>query len=123
MLVKGIIMLPTYRLRKEARAAVLTSKRAIDANRQSNREELLRSSAVREKQNLDEKVACVTFFKFRIIIDSHYVLSEDALMKATNDVTEALQRTIGLMQGELERSVLSSQLLGNTASACPRLRH
>ena len=37
---------------------------------------------------------------------------EDALMKATNDVTEALQRTIGLMQGELERSVLSTQLLG-----------
>ena len=38
--------------------------------------------------------------------------SEDALMKATNDVTEALQRTLGLMQGELERSVLSTQLLG-----------
>lgn len=34
-------------------------------------------------------------------------------MTTTNDVTEALQRTIGLMQGELERSVLSSQLLGN----------
>ena len=116
-------MLLTYRLRKEARAAVLTSKRAINANRQSNREELLRSSAVREKQNLDEKVACVTFFKFRIIIDSHHLFSEDALMKATNDVTEALQRTIGLMQGELERSVLSSQLLGNTAPACPPLRH
>ena len=33
-------------------------------------------------------------------------------MKANNDVTEALQRTIGLMQGELERSVLSTQLLG-----------
>ena len=33
-------------------------------------------------------------------------------MKANNDVTAALQRTIGLMQGELERSVLSTQLLG-----------
>lgn len=33
-------------------------------------------------------------------------------MKANNDVTETLQRTIGLMQGELERSVLSTQLLG-----------
>lgn len=33
-------------------------------------------------------------------------------MKANNNVTEALQRTIGLMQAELERSVLSSQLLG-----------
>lgn len=33
-------------------------------------------------------------------------------MKANNNVTEALQRTIGLMQKELEQSVLSSQLLG-----------
>lgn len=33
-------------------------------------------------------------------------------MKANNDVTDTLQRTIGLMQGELERSVLSTQLLG-----------
>lgn len=33
-------------------------------------------------------------------------------MKVNNNVTEALQRTIGLMQVELERSVLSSQLLG-----------
>jgi hypothetical protein len=34
------------------------------------------------------------------------------LMKANRDATEALQRTIGLMQKELERSVLSTQLLG-----------
>lgn len=47
-------------------------------------------------------------------------ISEDALMQATNDVTEALQRTIGLMQGELERSVLSSQLLGNAQSTSIR---
>ena len=34
-------------------------------------------------------------------------------MKANNDVTEALRRTIDLMQGELERSVLSTQMLGS----------
>ncbi|PIL23507.1 hypothetical protein GSI_14819 [Ganoderma sinense ZZ0214-1] len=81
------------RLRRDMRAATLASKRAIDAQQTSRREELLRSSAVKEKQTLNEKV------------------TEDALMKATNDVTEALQRTLGLMQGELERSVLSTQLL------------
>jgi len=32
-------------------------------------------------------------------------------MKANNDVTEALRRTVNLMQGELERSVLSTQML------------
>lgn len=37
-------------------------------------------------------------------------------MDASNDVTEALQRTINLMQGELERSVLSVQMLGKYAS-------
>lgn len=86
-------------MRKEMRAAVLASKKVIDANQLSNREELLRSSAVKEKQTLNEKV------------------TEDALMKANNDVTEALQRTITLMQGELERSVLSSQLLESSTAS------
>ena len=40
--------------------------------------------------------------------------SEDALMTTSNNVTEALQRTLTLMQGELEKSVLSSQLLGES---------
>ncbi|EKM58156.1 uncharacterized protein PHACADRAFT_90155 [Phanerochaete carnosa HHB-10118-sp] len=44
-------------MRKESRAALLASKRAIDASGTSNREELLRSSAVKEKQNLSEQVA------------------------------------------------------------------
>ncbi|KAI0656886.1 Sec20-domain-containing protein [Cubamyces menziesii] len=92
------------RLRKDMRAAVLASKRAIDSQQTSRREELLRSSALSEKQqqqqqSLNEKV------------------TEDALMKANNDVTEALQRTIGLMQGELERSVLSTQLLESSTAA------
>ncbi|KAI8969399.1 hypothetical protein BD414DRAFT_503474 [Trametes punicea] len=87
------------RLRRDMRAAALSSKRTIDSQQLSRREELLRSSAVREKQSLNEKV------------------TEDALMKANNDVTEALQRTIGLMQGELERSVLSTQLLESSTSA------
>ncbi|TFK89043.1 Sec20-domain-containing protein [Polyporus arcularius HHB13444] len=86
------------RLRKDMRAAVLASKRAIDAQQTSRREELLRSSVVREKQTLNEKA------------------TEDAVMKTTNDVTEALQRTLGLMQGELERSVLSTQLLESSTA-------
>ncbi|KAI0642642.1 Sec20-domain-containing protein [Trametes meyenii] len=86
-------------LRKDMRSAVLASKRAIDSQQLSRQEELLRSYVVHEKQTLNEKV------------------TEDALMKANNDVTEALQRTIGLMQGELERSVLSTQLLESSTAA------
>jgi len=37
-------------------------------------------------------------------------------MRANNDVTEALRRTIGLMQGELERSVLSTQMLDSSSA-------
>ena len=33
-------------------------------------------------------------------------------MKAQADVTDALRRTMALMQSELERSVLSTQMLG-----------
>jgi protein transport protein SEC20 len=33
-------------------------------------------------------------------------------MKAQTDVTDALRRTMGLMQRELEQSVLSTQMLG-----------
>lgn len=38
-------------------------------------------------------------------------------MTASNNVTEALQRTLTLMQGELEKSVLSTQLLGASLSS------
>ncbi|KAF9219490.1 hypothetical protein BS17DRAFT_789124 [Gyrodon lividus] len=85
-------------LRKDSRAAVLASKRAIDAQSRSQREELFRSFTVPEKGPSNEKV------------------TEDVLMKANNDVTETLQRTIGLMQKELERSVLSTQLLESSTS-------
>ncbi len=44
------------------RAAVLASKRTIDSQQVSRREELLRSSAVREKQTLNEKVTWVPIF-------------------------------------------------------------
>ncbi|KIJ55654.1 hypothetical protein M422DRAFT_240265 [Sphaerobolus stellatus SS14] len=83
-------------IRKDARIAALTSKRAIDSMAQSAREELLRSSVMNEKK-FDEK-------------------SGDAVMNASNNVTEALRRTIGLMQAELERSVLSAQMLEQSSA-------
>ena len=38
--------------------------------------------------------------------------SEDALMSATSDVTDSLRQTMSMMQQELDRSVLSNQMLG-----------
>jgi len=86
-------------LRKDSRVAVLASKRAIDEQSRSQREALLHSPSIREQATpLSEKV------------------TEDALMKANNNVTEALQRTIILMQKELEQSVLSAQLLESSTA-------
>ncbi|KAG6844313.1 hypothetical protein H0H87_007842, partial [Tephrocybe sp. NHM501043] len=85
-------------LRKDSRAALLSSKRAIDSQSRSRREELMSSSVVSEKVSMNEKV-------------------EDALMKANDDVTDALRRTIDLMQGELERSVLSVQMLDESTAS------
>ncbi|KAK7032606.1 Protein transport protein sec20 [Paramarasmius palmivorus] len=82
------------RLRKESRAALLASKRVIDAMSLSNREVLLQSAAGKQQ-----------------VSDGKGKSREDALMDANNKVTEGLQRTIALMQGELERSVLSVQML------------
>lgn len=81
-------------IKSKMRNALLLSKRNIDSQNASNREQLLRSNAASDEKAVSgEKTA------------------EDALMKANNDVTEALHRTVNLMQGELERSVLSTQML------------
>ncbi|KAG1804142.1 Sec20-domain-containing protein [Suillus variegatus] len=83
-------------LRKNSRAAVLESKHAIDSKSRSQREELLRSPQ-------------------KSTSSSSGKITED-VMKANHDVTEALQRTIGLMQKELERSVMSCQLLESSTA-------
>ncbi|KAJ7155482.1 Sec20-domain-containing protein [Mycena crocata] len=85
-------------LRRDARAALLSSKRTTDSLSKSHREELLSSSAVSEKRDLNEKV------------------TDDALMAASDNVTDAMQRTMALMQGELERSVLSAQMLADSTA-------
>ncbi|KAF8167292.1 Sec20-domain-containing protein [Crassisporium funariophilum] len=86
-------------LRQDTRAALLTSKRAIDARSKSNKEELLAfASVLEEKQSSSEKT------------------TEDSLMQANADVTDALRRTVALMQNELERSVLSTQMLDSSTA-------
>lgn len=73
-----VFMAGLCRMRKESRSALLASKKAIDENKLSNREELLRSSAVREKQDLNEKVTYVipqaphaTFFSYMMAVKMH----------------------------------------------------
>ncbi|KAF9535608.1 Sec20-domain-containing protein [Crepidotus variabilis] len=87
------------RLRRDTRTALLASKRVIDSKSKSNRDELLATSSISEKQTSSEKT------------------TEDVLMKANSDVTDALRRTVALMQSELEKSVLSTQLLDSSTKS------
>jgi protein transport protein SEC20 len=92
------------------RAALLASKRAIDSKASSNREELLRSSVLKQTRTSDGKATYVMKHIFMGPLSCGR--REDAVMKAQTDVTGALRGTMGLMQKELERSVLSTQMLG-----------
>ncbi|KAF8674001.1 Sec20 protein [Rhizoctonia solani] len=86
------------RIKSDSRAALLASKRAIDSDARSRRDELLGSAALQQKRAAEAEA-----HKQRA--------TEDKLMAASDDVTEALRRTTRLMQQELERSVLSTQML------------
>jgi protein transport protein SEC20 len=92
------------------RAALLASKRAVDSKASSNREELLRSSVLKQTRASDGKATYVTKYMYLGSLSCSH--REDAVMKAHADVTDALRGTMGLMQKELERSVLSTQMLG-----------
>ena len=52
-----------HSLKKETRTALLASKRNMDAMSISNREELLRSSAILEKKDPNEKVTFVLYLQ------------------------------------------------------------
>ncbi len=92
------------------RSALLASKRAIDSKASSNREELLRSSVLKQSKSPGGKSTYVDQ-SLSLEIRSFY-RREDVVMKARSDVTDALRRTMTLMQSELEKSVLSTQMLG-----------
>lgn len=99
----------------ESRIALLTSKRSIESRSRSNRDELLSSTSSGKDQVVSEKssyVFCPTFYS-----PSYMSFSDDALMKANSDVTDALRRTIALMQTELERSVLTTQILDSSTAS------
>ncbi|KAG8981479.1 hypothetical protein FRB94_008779 [Tulasnella sp. JGI-2019a] len=87
-------------IRKDARGALLASKRTIDSQSRSYKDELLRSNVTNTNPSSKE---------------GEKLQGEDALMKAHNDVTDAFRRTTTLMQQELERSVLTSQMFDESS--------
>ncbi|KAG2008255.1 hypothetical protein CC2G_013707 [Coprinopsis cinerea AmutBmut pab1-1] len=88
-------------LRAKTRSAVLTSKKTIDALQRSSRNELLfqPSTPDSEKQPTNEKY------------------SSDTVEAAQSSLTAAMQRTLTSLQAELERSVLTNQLLQSSTAS------
>lgn len=87
------------------RAALVESKRNQELS--NDRYELDESRLQAEPEETSGFVGWVT--------ERPYTLTprgDDALQTKTNEVTDALRRTTQLMQAELERSVLSVQMLG-----------
>ncbi|KZV98930.1 Sec20-domain-containing protein [Exidia glandulosa HHB12029] len=85
--------------KKDARAALLASKRTIDSLSKDARSQLLqRRQPAADAQKRSDKA------------------TDDAVMEASSQVTDAFRRTMALMQSELERSVLSSQMLEQSTS-------
>ncbi|KAH8113957.1 Sec20-domain-containing protein, partial [Phellopilus nigrolimitatus] len=89
---------PADRMRKDMRAALLHSKKTIDARARTNRDQLFGAAAASASAAAGAK-------------RGQEKATDDVVMQASNDVTGALRRTVGLMQAELERSVLSHQML------------
>lgn len=107
------------RLKKEFRSALLESKRSIDAQTPSHRDELLRSSALQTPGASGAQRGSNTYVPYAeihsFVLNNVEIYREDAVMHASEAVTDALRQTTQLMQQELERSVLSTQLLGSFA--------
>jgi protein transport protein SEC20 len=88
----------TYaRLKKEARAVALSSKKVVDQSAKSRRDELLGSAVYNPGRQEDEKI-------------------DDALMRTNANLTDALRRTEERLRAELDRSMLSTQLLTSQTS-------
>ncbi|KAF8316838.1 Sec20-domain-containing protein [Clavulina sp. PMI_390] len=100
-------------LKKAFRAALLESKRKIDSQTSSYREEMLRSgSGMQASSSRTRGSNSYVVVLVPLTTISHYVFfREDAVMHASEAVTDALRQTTQLMQQELERSILSTQLL------------
>ncbi|KAH8829373.1 Sec20-domain-containing protein [Flagelloscypha sp. PMI_526] len=88
-------------LRQDAQAAVRASKKIIDSQNTSKRDELLHT-VVTDSRSANEKTA------------------EDMLMKKNEDLTGALKRMVDSMQKELETSVLSIQTLEDSTATMNR---
>ncbi|KAG1445025.1 hypothetical protein G6F56_010061 [Rhizopus delemar] len=93
-------------LQTTSRQAILNSKRRINDLEKRNRDELF-GRTVKHNEAFIEQFE----LKQRGVQRSQ---QDDALLRASTDVTEALRRTSSLMQQELEKSTLSATMMAKS---------
>ncbi|KAG2194650.1 hypothetical protein INT47_002334 [Mucor saturninus] len=94
-------------LQVSSRQAILLSKKRVDDQEKKDREELFglgkkNGKSFTEQYELKQRVA-------------HRGQQDDAVLRASSDVTEALKRTSTLMQQELEKSTFSASMLSESS--------
>ncbi|GAA5890860.1 hypothetical protein JCM5296_003445 [Sporobolomyces johnsonii] len=95
---------------KQYRQAVVQSKRQIDASTHLfARDELLSSGASQSGRDSPAPYSRAGMPRSSTPVPGQS--ADDALMSATSDVTEGLRRTLQLMQQEVDRSLVSNELL------------
>jgi protein transport protein SEC20 len=85
-------------LKKDARNALLVSKKNIDQHAKAKRDELFGSAVLAQQQRQQQN-------------NTDNEKTDDALMRTTATLTDALRRTEQRLRAELDRSTLSTQLL------------
>ncbi|GAA6003913.1 hypothetical protein JCM10207_006464 [Rhodosporidiobolus poonsookiae] len=94
------------------RQAVVTSKRQIDSfSHLSARDELLSTHSGQGRDSPSPYGSYGRAGGSRMKSPGPGQTQDDALMSATSDVTEGLRRTLQLMQSEVDRSLVSNELL------------
>ncbi|CAO3703804.1 unnamed protein product [Rhizopus stolonifer] len=94
-------------LQTTSRQAILSSKRRINNLEKRNRDELFGRTVKHDEAFIEQFE-----LKQRGVQRSQ---QNDALLRASTDVTEALRRTSSLMQQELEKSTLSATMMAESS--------
>jgi protein transport protein SEC20 len=95
-------------LKRDARSAMLVSKKNMDGFAKSRRDELLGSAVLARQQQQQQQH------------DDGNEKADDALMRTTAALTDALRRTEQRLRAELDRSTLSTHLLASQTATLRR---
>ncbi|KAI9282265.1 Sec20-domain-containing protein [Sporodiniella umbellata] len=94
-------------LKTTSRQAILNTKKRIESSEKKNREELFGRTIKHDQEFIEQ-------FELKQR-GMHRGQQDEAILRASSDVTDALRRTTTLMQQELEKSTISATMLAESS--------